>query len=273
MGFKMKTPSITKGTKGHREAVKNIKLNRSMDKTSLPDSRPGSSAFQHKATGEKNKFHNQAHDSGFMDSNHKTPYERDTSPAKDIDDRIARLTERKAAKAARQSDRATRKTARLTERADVQTAKAGVAEAKDKFVKRGRKLAKAEKLRAKAAHYTPPVAPVDEGKTEKVSEDATRKIVKKVDKKDENVNTGVTSSIDRAKYVGKDKLPTYKESFTDAVAAKYKDKGGYDQYVKDAEAWWAKQKSPAKNYKNPQDYKVFNYGNKPTPVKNKSKKY
>ena len=34
-----------------------------------------------------------------------------------------------------------------------------------------------------------------------------------------------------------------------------------------------KKKSPYKNYKNPQDYKVFNYGNKPTPVKNKSKKY
>lgn len=31
-------------------------------------------------------------------------------------------------------------------------------------------------------------------------------------------------------------------------------------------------KSPAKNYKNPQDYKVFNMGNKPTPVK-KHKKY
>ena len=30
-------------------------------------------------------------------------------------------------------------------------------------------------------------------------------------------------------------------------------------------------KSPYKNYKNPQDYKVFNYGNKPTPVKNKKK--
>ena len=31
--------------------------------------------------------------------------------------------------------------------------------------------------------------------------------------------------------------------------------------------------SPAKNYKNPQDYKVFNYGNKPTPVAKKKKKY
>ena len=31
-------------------------------------------------------------------------------------------------------------------------------------------------------------------------------------------------------------------------------------------------KSPVKNYKNPQDYKVFNMGNKPTPVK-KHKKY
>jgi hypothetical protein len=28
-----------------------------------------------------------------------------------------------------------------------------------------------------------------------------------------------------------------------------------------------KKKSPTKNYKNPQDYKVFNFGNKPTPVK------
>ena len=31
-----------------------------------------------------------------------------------------------------------------------------------------------------------------------------------------------------------------------------------------------KKKSPAKNYKNPQDYKVFNFGNKPTPVKKKT---
>ena len=31
-------------------------------------------------------------------------------------------------------------------------------------------------------------------------------------------------------------------------------------------------KSPAKNYKNPQDYKVFNMGNKPTPVKKKDEK-
>ena len=30
--------------------------------------------------------------------------------------------------------------------------------------------------------------------------------------------------------------------------------------------------SPVRNYKNPQDYKVFNMGNKPTPVK-KYKKY
>ena len=30
-------------------------------------------------------------------------------------------------------------------------------------------------------------------------------------------------------------------------------------------------KSPVKNYKNPQDYKVFNMGNKPTPIKNRKK--
>jgi hypothetical protein len=34
----------------------------------------------------------------------------------------------------------------------------------------------------------------------------------------------------------------------------------------------ADKKSPMKNYKNPQDYKAFNMGNKPTPVK-KHKKY
>ena len=40
-----------------------------------------------------------------------------------------------------------------------------------------------------------------------------------------------------------------------------------------AEAATPKMGSPAKNYKNPQDYKVFNYGNKPTPVAKKKKKY
>ena len=68
MGFKMKKPSMTQGTKGHREAVKNIKLNRNMDKTSLSDGRAGSSPFQ--KTG---------------------------SPMKALDDRIAR-TEAKTAK-------------------------------------------------------------------------------------------------------------------------------------------------------------------------------
>ena len=29
--------------------------------------------------------------------------------------------------------------------------------------------------------------------------------------------------------------------------------------------------TPVKNYKNPQDYKVFNMGNEPTPVKKKTK--
>ena len=357
MGFKMKKPSMTQGTKGHREAIKNIKLNRSMDKTSLPDGRPGSSPFQKTGSPAKYGDHEEwkTHEDSSGDvKKHKhsdentTVYDYDipnkhypksdkrketadkTSPAKDIDDRITRLTERKAAKTKRQSDRATDKAARLTERADVKTAKAGVAEAKGKFVKRGRKLAKAEKLRTKAAHYTPPV---DEGKTEKVSEDATKEIVKKVEPKEEptpkaSLTTGTRAekSSARAAYKGKESLPSYKSSY-EKVKDKYEDKGGYDQYVKDAEAWWAKQesptkhavkaaggfgvphrrkygkghtehnvkltkeqrgdarrdvlgwdnpnkpykRSPAKNYKNPQDYKVFNFGNKPTPVKNKKK--
>ena len=40
-------------------------------------------------------------------------------------------------------------------------------------------------------------------------------------------------------------------------------KGGPKMYRKSP----TEMASPAKNYKNPQDYKVFNMGNKPTPVK------
>ena len=43
MAFKMNKPSIVEGTRGHRQA---LKLNREMDKSSLPDGRPKSSAFQ-----------------------------------------------------------------------------------------------------------------------------------------------------------------------------------------------------------------------------------
>ena len=311
MGFKMKKPSMTQGTKGHREAVKNIKLNRNMDKTSLSDGRAGSSPFQ--KTG---------------------------SPMKALDDRIARteaktakLQEKKEAKITKGKAKAQAKADKLTHRADVKEAKAGVKEAKGKYMGRGRKMAKAEKLRAKAAAYTPP----DE--TEEVTEDATKEIVKKVDEKPSEKPSGaeiaslVTGALGdrsaaRAAHVGEKELPTYTSSY-EKVKDKYKDKGGYDQYVKDAEDWWAEEEkkksptkhaakaagpygiphrkkygkghtehnvkltkeergkvrrdvlgwdnpnkktgSPAKNYKNPQDYKVFNYGNKPTPVKNKKK--
>ena len=43
MAFKMNKPSIVEGTRGHRQA---LKLNKEMDKSSLPDGRPKSSAFQ-----------------------------------------------------------------------------------------------------------------------------------------------------------------------------------------------------------------------------------
>jgi hypothetical protein len=46
MGYKMKKPSITKGTTAHKLA-----LNKAMDKTSLPDGRPGSSALQKRDVG------------------------------------------------------------------------------------------------------------------------------------------------------------------------------------------------------------------------------
>tara|TARA_R100001463_G_scaffold21666_2_gene51922 strand:+ start:552 stop:1349 length:798 start_codon:yes stop_codon:yes gene_type:complete len=54
MAFKMKGPSTHKGTLRHKVELKNhaeqLKLNRSMDKTSLPDGRPGSSPAQFKPT-------------------------------------------------------------------------------------------------------------------------------------------------------------------------------------------------------------------------------
>jgi len=155
MGFKMKKPSMTQGTKGHREAVKNIKLNRSMDNTSLPDGRAGSSAFQ--KTG---------------------------SPMKALDDRIARteaktakLQGKKEAKIIKGKAKAQAKADKLTQRAEVKEAKAGVKEAKGKYKKRGRKIVKAEKLRTKAAAYTPPV----EEKSKPTVKTQTKKVEKKVD--------------------------------------------------------------------------------------------
>ena len=243
MGFKMKKPSMTQGTKGHREAIKNIKLNRNMDNTSLPDGRAGSSAFQ--KTG---------------------------SPMKALDDRIARteaktakLQGKKEAKIIKGKAKAQAKADKLTQRAEVKEAKAGVKEAKGKYKKRGRKIVKAEKLRAKAAAYTPPS---DKKTTPETTPDTAPDTAPETKKK-ASLTTGAykEKSTARAKSVGKEKLPTYKSAY-DKVKDKYKDKGGYKQFITDAEKYWKdKESSPAKNYKNPQDYKVFNYGNKPTPVK------
>ncbi len=44
-------------------------------------------------------------------------------------------------------------------------------------------------------------------------------------------------------------------------------KGSYDGDLPKLKA----KRSPMKNYKNPQDYKVFNMGNEATPVKKKKK--
>ena len=210
MGFKMKKPYMTQGTKGHREAVKNIKLNRNMDKTSLSDGRAGSSPFQ--KTG---------------------------SPMKALDDRIARteaktakLQEKKEAKITKGKAKAQAKADKLTHRADVKEAKAGVKEAKGKYMGRGRKMAKAEKLRAKAAAYTPP------GETEEVTEDTTRKIVKKMDEKPSEKPSGaeiaslVTGALGdksaaRAAHVGEKELPTYTSSY-EKVKDKYKDAATFD---------------------------------------------
>ena len=48
MAFKMNKP-VWHGTAGHKKALSSIKLNRSMDNSSMPDGRPKSSAFQKKA--------------------------------------------------------------------------------------------------------------------------------------------------------------------------------------------------------------------------------
>tara|TARA_R110002012_G_scaffold33956_2_gene98790 strand:+ start:109 stop:783 length:675 start_codon:yes stop_codon:yes gene_type:complete len=52
MAFKMKKPSIIEGTRTHKEA---LKLDREMDKSSLPDGRSKSSAFQYKKSPTKMK--------------------------------------------------------------------------------------------------------------------------------------------------------------------------------------------------------------------------
>ena len=46
MAFKMKKPSMTKGTAGHKKASAKTTINRDMDDSSLPDGRAKSSAFQ-----------------------------------------------------------------------------------------------------------------------------------------------------------------------------------------------------------------------------------
>ena len=311
MGFKMKKPSMTQGTKGHREAVKNIKLNRSMDNTSLPDGRPGSSAFQKKgevmaqgALGSQLKsFQNDLRNAKDDEAKRKIRMDIQStmeemqgkgmsmdqikniggkSPYKALDDRIARseaktakLQGKKEAKMIKGKAKAQAKADKLTQRAEVKEAKAGVKEAKGKYKKRGRKMIKAEKLRRKAAAYTPPgdKKTITEKAPEKTSTPSESKKTAPEPEKKASLTTGTykQKSTARAESVGKKELPTYKSAY-EKVKDKYKDKGGYKQFVTDAEKYWKdKESSPAKNYKNPQDYKVFNWGNKPTPVKSKKK--
>ena len=52
MAFKMNKP-VWHGTAGHKKALSSIKLNRSMDNSSMPDGRPKSSAFQKKTDKDK----------------------------------------------------------------------------------------------------------------------------------------------------------------------------------------------------------------------------
>ena len=68
-----------------------------------------------------------------------------------------------------------------------------------------------------------------------------------------------------------DKNPKFKAAVDASPAKKYKSAA----QRKAVHASKNEKASPAKNYKNPQDYKVFNMGNKPTPVKmhGKKKKY
>ena len=68
-----------------------------------------------------------------------------------------------------------------------------------------------------------------------------------------------------------DENPKFKAAVDASPAKKYKSAA----QRKAVHASKNEKASPAKNYKNPQDYKVFNMGNKPTPVKmhGKKKKY
>lgn len=240
---------------------------------------------KHKATtpshGGKPENYKKLKESGQWDKWSEMDKKAD-SPMKALDDRIARseaktakLQGKKEAKMIKGKAKAQAKADKLTQRAEVKEAKAGVKEAKGKYKKRGRKMIKAEKLRRKAAAYTPP----SDKKTRTITSDLKEKTPEKTtdtapeSKKKASLTTGTykQKSKARAESVGKKELPTYKSSY-EKVKDKYKDKGGYKQYITDAEKYWKdKESSPAKNYKNPQDYKVFNWGNKPTPVKNKKK--
>ena len=111
--------------------------------------------------------------------------------------------------------------------------------------------------------------------------------VKQTDKKnisgmsDEEVGKAFIKKKTDKKLPGKiDKMPkgkkmtkkkTNKSPF-EAAKPDYPDIDGDGNTTESMKKAAADKKSPMKNYKNPQDYKAFNMGNKPTPVK-KHKKY
>ena len=113
--------------------------------------------------------------------------------------------------------------------------------------------------------------------------------VKQTDKKsisgmsDEEIKKAFTKAKTDKKLPGKiDKMPKGKKKmvkkkkegkYTPLFAKPdYPDIDGDGNTTESMKKAAADKKSPMKNYKNPQDYKVFNMGNKPTPVK-KHKKY
>ncbi len=86
---------------------------------------------------------------------------------------------------------------------------------------------------------------------------------------------GKIGNIDKMpKKKGKKKMVKKKEGKYTPLFAKpdYPDIDGDGNTTESMKKAAADKKSPMKNYKNPQDYKAFNMGNKPTPVK-KHKKY
>tara|TARA_Y100001973_G_C5185934_1_gene327818 strand:- start:1080 stop:2120 length:1041 start_codon:yes stop_codon:yes gene_type:complete len=168
MGFKMKGPSTHKGTLRHKleteQHHEQIRLNRSMDQTSLPDGRPGVSPFQYK--GFDIDLSGKSKDSGssLVDYARKkreeksklslTPKkEKKKEPTRE-EKRAKRKADRKAKQEARDLERAEKRGKKSAYKESLKSAK-DIAKKENKRIKEERKAKekqdKADKLEKKRA--------------------------------------------------------------------------------------------------------------------------